>query len=133
MEKAKALDRALHFQRIALNYVVNPVLGLVSPVSIQLNTVAKHLSTIGDNLERHRQHKDQAPTTEHLETRETCESAGLRTRAAGRSRVDFCRRSARVDSFLRQTRMCDWIHNFAVRAKLWGSGLHLLAFLHTQH
>jgi len=42
----------LHFQRIALDYVRNPLAGLLSAIGIQLNTVAKDLSAVGDNLER---------------------------------------------------------------------------------
>ena len=49
----KALDRALHFQRISLDDVGNPLPGLLGAVGIKLDTVAKHLSTAGDNLERH--------------------------------------------------------------------------------
>jgi hypothetical protein len=31
----------------------NPLPGLLGPAGIKLNTMAKHFSTIGDNLERH--------------------------------------------------------------------------------
>jgi hypothetical protein len=53
IQEAKALDRALHFQRIPWDDVGNPPSGLLGPVDIKLNTVAKHLSTVGDNLECH--------------------------------------------------------------------------------
>jgi hypothetical protein len=43
----------LNFQRIALDYVWNPLPGLLGPVSIKLDAVPKHVSTAGDNLERH--------------------------------------------------------------------------------
>ena len=49
----QALDRALHFQRVSLNDVGNPLPGLLGPVRIKLNAVAKHFSTVGDNLEGH--------------------------------------------------------------------------------
>jgi len=52
IEETKALDRALDFQRISLDYVRNPLPGLLGPVSIKLNAVAKHLCTVSDNLER---------------------------------------------------------------------------------
>jgi hypothetical protein len=50
IEEAKALDRALHFQRIPLEDVGDSLPGLLGPVSIKLNTVAKDLRTAGDNL-----------------------------------------------------------------------------------
>jgi hypothetical protein len=53
IEEAKALDGALHFQGISLNDIGNPLPGLLGAVGIKLNTVAKHLSAAGDNLERH--------------------------------------------------------------------------------
>jgi hypothetical protein len=53
IQEAKALDRALHFQRISLNDVGDPLPGLLRTEGIELDTVAKHLSTVGDNLERH--------------------------------------------------------------------------------
>jgi hypothetical protein len=43
----------LHFKRISLDDVGNPLPGLLGAVGIKLDTVAKHLSTAGDNLERH--------------------------------------------------------------------------------
>src|ERR1035441_8570913 len=52
IQEAKALDRALHFQRISLDDVRNPLPGLLSAEGIKLNTVAKDLRTVGDNLER---------------------------------------------------------------------------------
>jgi hypothetical protein len=48
----EAFDGALHFQRISLDDVGNPLPGLVGTVGVQLDTVAKYLSTVGDNLER---------------------------------------------------------------------------------
>ena len=48
----EAFDGALHFQRIALNDVLNPLFGLLGAVCIKLDTVAKHFSAAGDNLER---------------------------------------------------------------------------------
>jgi hypothetical protein len=53
IQEAKALDRALHFQSISLDNVRNPLLGLLSAISIKLDAVAKYLSTVGDGLERH--------------------------------------------------------------------------------
>ena len=53
IKEPKALDRALHFQRISLDDVGNPLPGLLGAVGIKLDTIAKHLSTAGDNLERH--------------------------------------------------------------------------------
>jgi hypothetical protein len=52
IQETKALDRALHFQRISVDDAGNPLPGLLSAVGIKLNTVTKHLSTAGDNLER---------------------------------------------------------------------------------
>jgi hypothetical protein len=43
----------LHFQRISLDDVGNPLPGLIGTVGIKLDTIAKHLSTAGDNLEGH--------------------------------------------------------------------------------
>jgi hypothetical protein len=48
----EAFDGALHFQRIALNDVLNPLFGLLGAVCIKLDTVAKHFSAAGDDLER---------------------------------------------------------------------------------
>jgi hypothetical protein len=53
IEEAKALDRALHFQRISLDDVGNPLPGLIGSVGIKLNAVAKDLSIAGDRLKRH--------------------------------------------------------------------------------
>jgi hypothetical protein len=53
IQEAKAFDWALHFQRISLGDVGNLLPGLLSAEGIKLNTVAKNLSTICDNLERH--------------------------------------------------------------------------------
>jgi hypothetical protein len=36
-----------------LDYVVNPLPGLIGTVGIKLDAIAKHLSTVGDNLECH--------------------------------------------------------------------------------
>jgi len=47
----QALDRTMHFQRIALNRVRNSLPGLVSTVGIKLDAVAKHLDAAGDCLE----------------------------------------------------------------------------------
>jgi hypothetical protein len=52
IQEAKALDRALHFQRIALNYVVNPLPGLLGAVGIKLDAIAKHLGSACNSLER---------------------------------------------------------------------------------
>ena len=52
IQEPEALDRALHFQRISLDDVRNPLPGLLGAVGIKLDTVAKDLSTVGDNLER---------------------------------------------------------------------------------
>jgi len=43
----------LHFQRVALDNIGNPLPGLVGTVGIKLNAVAKHVGTAGDRLERH--------------------------------------------------------------------------------
>jgi hypothetical protein len=53
IQETKALDRALHFQRIPLDYVVNPLPGLIRAVSIKLDAIAKHFSTVSDGLKRH--------------------------------------------------------------------------------
>ena len=53
IEETKALDGALHFQRIALDYVGNPLPGLLGTVGIKLDTVAKHFGAAGDRLEGH--------------------------------------------------------------------------------
>ena len=50
---AKALDWALHFQRISLDSVGNPPPGLLGMVGIKLNTVANRLGAAGDRLEGH--------------------------------------------------------------------------------
>jgi hypothetical protein len=52
IQQAEAFNRALHFQRIPLDNVGNPLPGLLGPVRIKLDTVAKHLSTAGDGFER---------------------------------------------------------------------------------
>jgi hypothetical protein len=52
IQEAKALDRALHFQRISLDDVGNPLSGLFGAIGIKLNTVAKDLSTARDDFER---------------------------------------------------------------------------------
>jgi hypothetical protein len=36
-----------------LDYIRNPLPGLLGAVGINFNTVANHLSTVGDNLERY--------------------------------------------------------------------------------
>jgi hypothetical protein len=41
----------LHFQRIALDYVRNPLPGLLGTVGIKLDAVAKHIGAGGDRLE----------------------------------------------------------------------------------
>jgi hypothetical protein len=53
IEETKAFDSAMHFQCIALDYVGNPLPGLVSTVGIELDPVAKHLGAAGDRLEGH--------------------------------------------------------------------------------
>jgi hypothetical protein len=53
IQEAKALDRALHLQRISLNGVGNPLPGLFGTVGVKLNTVTKHVGTAGDHLEGH--------------------------------------------------------------------------------
>jgi len=53
IEETAALDRTLHFQRISLDDVGNPLSGLLSAVCIKLYAIAKHFSTVGDNLECH--------------------------------------------------------------------------------
>jgi len=53
IQEAKALDRALHFQRISLDDVGNSLPGLLSVVGIKLDTVAEYLGTAGDRLEGH--------------------------------------------------------------------------------
>jgi hypothetical protein len=52
-KEAKALNRALHFQRIFLDDVGNPLPGLLGAVGIKFNAVAKHLDPAGDSLESH--------------------------------------------------------------------------------
>ena len=52
IKESKALDGALHFQRISLKDVGNPLFGLLSAIGIKLNAVANDLSTAGDNVER---------------------------------------------------------------------------------
>jgi hypothetical protein len=53
IQEAKALDRALDLESISLDDVGNMFSGLLGTVGIKLYGVAKHLSTIGDNLKRH--------------------------------------------------------------------------------
>jgi hypothetical protein len=53
IQEAKALDRALHFQRISLDNVGDPLPGLLCAVGIKLDAVANDLSIVGDDLERH--------------------------------------------------------------------------------
>ena len=53
IQEAKTLDWALRFQGISLYEVGNPLPGWFSSIGIKLNTVAKHLNTVGDNVERH--------------------------------------------------------------------------------
>jgi hypothetical protein len=43
----------LHFQRIPLDDVGNPLHGLLSPKSIKFDAITKHVSTVGYSLERH--------------------------------------------------------------------------------
>jgi hypothetical protein len=43
----------LYFQRISLDDVGNMFSGLLGPVGVKLDSVANHLSTTGDSLERH--------------------------------------------------------------------------------
>jgi hypothetical protein len=51
IEEAKALDRALHFQCVALDDVRNPPPGLLGAVGVKLDSVAKHIGAGGDRLE----------------------------------------------------------------------------------
>jgi len=51
--KPEGFDGAMHFQRVALDYVRNPLPGLVSAVGIKFDAVAKHLGATGDYLEGH--------------------------------------------------------------------------------
>jgi hypothetical protein len=53
IEETKALDWALHFQRISLDDVRNPLPGLLGAVGIQLDPVAKHMGSACNSLERH--------------------------------------------------------------------------------
>ena len=51
IQEPKAFDGALHFQRVALDYVGNPLPGLLGTVGIKLDAVAKHIGAAGDRLE----------------------------------------------------------------------------------
>jgi hypothetical protein len=53
IEETKALDGAMHFQRVALDYIGSPLPGLLGVVGIQLDAVAEHLGTAGDCPEGH--------------------------------------------------------------------------------
>jgi len=53
IQEAKALDRALHFQRISLDDVANPLPCLLGTVGIKLDAVAKHLGVASNRLEGH--------------------------------------------------------------------------------
>jgi hypothetical protein len=43
----------MNFQRVALDYVGNPLPGLLGTVGIKLDAVAKHVGGTGDRLEGH--------------------------------------------------------------------------------
>jgi hypothetical protein len=53
IQEAKTLDGALHFQRISLDNVGNPLPGLIGTVGIKLDAITKHLSTLSDGIEGH--------------------------------------------------------------------------------
>ena len=53
IQEAKALDRALHFQRISLDDVGNLLPCLFGAVGVKLNAIAKHVSATGDCLKGH--------------------------------------------------------------------------------
>jgi hypothetical protein len=53
IEETKALHWALHFQRVSLDDVGNPMRGLLGSVGIKLDAVPNKLSTAGENFERH--------------------------------------------------------------------------------
>jgi hypothetical protein len=51
IQEPKAFDGALHFQRISLDDVGNPLAGLLGAVGVKLDSVAKHIGAGGDRLE----------------------------------------------------------------------------------
>ena len=53
VKEPKALDGAMHFQRVTLDYVRNALPGLLGAVGIKLDAVAKQLGAAGDCLESH--------------------------------------------------------------------------------
>jgi hypothetical protein len=53
IQEAKALDWALHFQRISLDYVGDPLPGLIGAVGIKFDAITKHIGIAGDRLKRH--------------------------------------------------------------------------------
>jgi hypothetical protein len=53
IDEPAALDRTLDFQCIPLDYVHNPLPGLFGAVGIKLDTIAKHLGSSCNSLERH--------------------------------------------------------------------------------
>src|SRR5947208_11490240 len=53
VDTSQALDWAVHCQRVALNRVGNPLPGLLGPIGIKLDAVAKHFGAAGDSFERH--------------------------------------------------------------------------------
>jgi hypothetical protein len=53
IQEPKALNRALHFERISLDDVRNPLSGLLGAVGIELDPIAKHIGITGDRLKRH--------------------------------------------------------------------------------
>ena len=53
IQEAKALNGALHFQRISLDDVGDPISGLLGAVGVKLDTEAKHLGTLSDRVECH--------------------------------------------------------------------------------
>ena len=51
IQEAKALDWALHFQRVSVDNVGNLLPGLLSAVGIKLDAVAQHFGVTGNCLE----------------------------------------------------------------------------------
>jgi len=53
IQETEGLDGALYFECVALEYIGNPLPGLLSAAGIKLDAVAKYVGPTGDSVERH--------------------------------------------------------------------------------
>jgi len=119
IKQPAALDCALHFEGIALDYVRNPLPGLLSAIGIKLNTVAKDLSTVGDNLERHAIASTWVDRGRRImwKPEEPANPLGFGQGQRVETKPTFALK-AQGGSFLRETRMCDLKHKVALSVTL---------------